>query len=136
MIRRILWLICAFVAAVVLITLAVANRHSVQMVLDPFNPQRPVISTVLPFYVYLFAMMIVGIIMGGVATWTSQGKWRRLARTRAQDVARWRGEAERLQRERDARLGGGSESGPSQSGVGGNAIVGGVDKRQLALSRR
>ncbi len=102
MIGRILGLLFGFIAAVFLVTLAVANRHFVRLVLDPFNPQDPVLALELPFYAYLFAMLIVGVVLGGIATWVSQSRWRRLARSRGQDAARWRAEAERLTRERDA----------------------------------
>ena len=115
MIARIGGLIAGFMAAVLLATLAVANRHSVPLVLDPFNPQRPVISIDLPFYIFLFAALILGVVLGGVATWLSQGKWRRMARKRAHDALRWKGEADRLARERDA-------------GV--------AEKKQLALTTR
>jgi hypothetical protein len=104
MIGRVLGLLSGFVAAVFLVTLAVANRHSVALVLDPFNPQDPVIAIELAFYAYLFAMLLVGVILGGLATWISQRKWRRMARIRAQDALRWKAEAERLSRERDARI--------------------------------
>ena len=115
MITRIAVLIVGAIAAVVMITLAVANRHAVTLVLDPFNPQRPVVSVQLPFYAYLFAMLVLGVVLGGLATWAGQGKWRRLARTRTQDSLRWKGEADRLARERE---------------------TGGADKKQLALARR
>lgn len=101
MIARVLGLIVSFIVAVLLVTLAVSNRHAVTLVLDPFNPQRPVISAELPFYAYLFAMLILGVIVGGVATWLNQGKWRRLARERTREMQRWKGEADRLTRERD-----------------------------------
>lgn len=104
MIGRILGLLFGFVAAVFLITLAVANRHTVTLVLDPFNPRDPVLAAELPFYAFLFGMLIVGVILGGIATWMSQSRWRRLARSRGQDAARWRAEAERLTRERDANV--------------------------------
>ena len=102
MIGRILGLLFGFVAAVFLVTLAVANRHTVRLVLDPFNPLDPVLAAELPFYAFLFAMLIIGVILGGIATWMGQSRWRRLARSRGQDAARWRAEAERLTRERDA----------------------------------
>lgn len=104
MIGRIVGLLVGFVSAVFLVTLAVANRHSVRLVLDPFNPLDPVLAAELPFYAYLFAMLIIGVVLGGTATWMSQSRWRRLARARGQDAARWRAEAERLTRERDASL--------------------------------
>ena len=102
MIGRVVGLIFGFIAAVILVSLAVANRHGVLMVLDPFNPQDPVIAISLPFYSYLLAMLLFGVLLGGLATWFSQGKWRRMARVRNQEALRWKAEAERLSRERDA----------------------------------
>ena len=102
MIGRIAGLIVGFVAAVLLVTLAVANRHAARLVLDPFNPQNPVISLELPFYGYLLGVLILGVMLGGVAAWLSQGKWRHLARLRTVEAVRWKAEAERLTRERDA----------------------------------
>jgi uncharacterized integral membrane protein len=99
--RRIVGLVCGFAAAVLLITLAVINRHPVKLVLDPFAPQDPILALHAPFYGYLLAMLIVGVIAGGTATWLSQGVWRRIAKSRAQEAARWKAEAERLTRERD-----------------------------------
>ena len=106
MIARIAGSLSAFVAAVLLVTLAVANRHPVTLALDPFNPQRPVISAELPFYAYLFAMLILGVILGGVATWMNQGRWRRQLRERTREAQHLKGETERLVRERDERVAG------------------------------
>jgi uncharacterized integral membrane protein len=100
--RRILWLLTAFPAAALLITLAVANRHSVRLVLDPFRPEAPVLSLVLPFYGFLFGALLIGVLLGGAAAWLSQGRWRRTARLRSGEAKRWQSEADRLMRERDA----------------------------------
>ena len=102
MLGRIITLIVGFIAAVFLVTLAVANRHSAKLVLDPFNPENPVVSLELPFYAYLFAMLIAGVVLGGVATWMGQSKWRRTARGRTQESIRWKAEAERLARQHEA----------------------------------
>lgn len=102
--KRILTILIAFPAAAALITMAVANRHAVTLVLDPFNPSAPLISLSLPFYVYLFAALMLGVIAGGISTWTSQSHWRRQAREGAMEARRWRSEADRLARERDARI--------------------------------
>ena len=104
MLKRIGILLFAFPVAIFLITLAVANRHNVQLVLDPFRPENPVISVTLPFYAYLFGALLLGVIAGGVAVWSGQSHWRRTARARTQEAKRWQSEADRLARERDASL--------------------------------
>lgn len=104
MLARIASVLVSLVVAALLVTLAVANRHPVDLKLDPFNPEAPVLAISLPFFGYLFAMLILGVILGGVATWMSQGKWRRAARNRTQEALRWKAEAERLVRERDQRV--------------------------------
>ena len=55
-----------------------------------------------PLFALLFALLIAGVILGGVASWLSQGKWRRTARHRTQEALRWKAKADRLMRERDA----------------------------------
>jgi uncharacterized integral membrane protein len=102
--RRIIWLLIALPAGLLLVVLSVANRHAVRFSLDPFNPDAPVLSVELPFYVYLFAMLVIGVFMGGFATWLSQGRWRRSARTQGRAASRWQAEADRLTRERDAQV--------------------------------
>lgn len=102
MLRRIVWLLIALPAGLLLVTLAVVNRHVVRLVLDPFQPETPVVSLVLPFYAYLFVMLLLGVVLGGTAVWVTQGRWRRSARMHGKSAARWRAEADRLTRERDA----------------------------------
>jgi hypothetical protein len=102
MLRRALKYLLAVPAAVILVTLAVINRHGVTLVLDPFRPEEPVLSLVLPFYVYLFGTLLIGIVAGGTAVWMAQARWRRSARRRAAEAQRWQAEAGRLARERDS----------------------------------
>ena len=104
MVGRLFGLLVMVSSAIVLVTLAVINRHEVKLVLDPFNPQDPEFYLPLPLYGFLFAMLIVGVVLGGMASWLSQGKWRKTARQRTQDAMRWKAEAERLTRERDERV--------------------------------
>lgn len=101
MLGRLISLLVGAVGAVILIALALTNRHVVTLKLDPFNPDNPIVSIPAPFYWFLFAAVILGIVLGGLATWFSQGKWRYTARKRTQEAARWKAEAERLTRERD-----------------------------------
>ena len=104
MIGRILSLIFAAVMAVVLVTIFVINRHVVRLTLDPLSPSDPVFALDWPFYWFIFGFMLIGIILGGLATWFTQAKWRRMARQRTQEAMRWKSEAERLARERDANV--------------------------------
>src|SRR5690349_22528135 len=104
MLRRFIWILVALPVAVLLITLSVANRHGVRLVLDPFRPDEPVLSLVLPFYAYLIGMLVIGIVIGGLATWVTQARWRRTARRRAAEAQRWQSEADRLARERQAAI--------------------------------
>lgn len=101
MLRRAVWFLVAFPAATALVTLALANRHGVRLVLDPFRPADPVISLVLPFYAYLFGALLLGVVVGGAATWKTQARWRRNARQRAAEAHHWQAEAGRLSRERE-----------------------------------
>ncbi len=104
MLKRVVRLLIAFPAALLLITLAVSNRHSVRMILDPFRPETPALAVDLPFYAYIFAALVAGVVLGGWSAWIGQSHWRKSARARAQDAMRWRSEADRLTRERDANV--------------------------------
>ena len=104
MLRRAWKYVLGLPAAIILLTLAVINRHSVRLVLDPFRPDEPVLSLVLPFYAYLIGMLVIGIVIGGLATWLTQARWRRTARRRAAEAQRWQSEADRLARERQAAI--------------------------------
>lgn len=84
--NRILVFVVFLPLAVVLIALAVANRVSVPFTIDPFNPGNPGLTVHLPLFVLLFAALVLGLIVGSVATWIRQGHYRRLARERGQEV--------------------------------------------------
>lgn len=74
--RLIPWLVLP-VASIVAIAFAIANRASVVVSFDPlpFAPSMPL------FAVVLLAIGL-GMLIGGVAAWLGQRKWRRLARER------------------------------------------------------
>jgi hypothetical protein len=111
--KRIVTILIAFPAAAALVTLAIANRHAATLVLDPFNPAAPLVSVSLPFYGYLFAALITGVVLGGLATWFGQSRWRRQARLQSAEARRWQTEADRLARERDASVSGRSRALPA-----------------------
>ncbi|MET3927311.1 LapA family protein [Devosia sp. 2618] len=62
-----------------LIIIALANRH---FVVVNFNPFVTVDATVMPgfgipLFVVLYVMLLVGVLLGGTATWFAQGRHRR-----------------------------------------------------------
>lgn len=81
--------------AIVLIALAVANRGAVSFTLDPFNPGSPGLTVHWPLFVYLFAALGLGLIIGSVATWFRQGRYRKAARESASEVRALREQAMR-----------------------------------------
>jgi uncharacterized integral membrane protein len=102
MFRRILSLLIGFPIGIILVAIAVSNRQPVALILDPFRPETPALSIELPFYIYLMAALVVGVVLGGVATWMGQSRWRQTARTQGRRAARWQAEADRLVREQEA----------------------------------
>lgn len=101
MFRRLASAMIAFPAAILLVTLAVNNRQPVSFVVDPLNIAglQPI---ALPFYVYLLVALMAGVLLGGFSVWLTQGRFRRSARVHNAEARRWRTEADRLTRERDA----------------------------------
>jgi uncharacterized membrane protein YeaQ/YmgE (transglycosylase-associated protein family) len=99
--RRIIWLFVGAPIVLVLVALGVVNDQPVSLVLDPFQPTNPTISVrPLPFFLYFFGALIVGVVAGGLATWLTQTRWRRGARHSGAETQRWKAEVERLNRER------------------------------------
>lgn len=125
MLKRILTLLAAVPAAIVLVALAVSNRKSVELILDPFRPEDPALSLAMPLYAIIFGALLAGVALGGFVSWLGQSKWRRTARMRAQDAMRWQAEADRLSRERDER-----------QGADGASAASGQPSRALAVARR
>jgi uncharacterized integral membrane protein len=122
-------LLIALPSALILISLALANRHPVRLALNPFRPEDSVLAIQLPFYVYLLGALIAGVALGGIATWFNQGRWRQTARHRTLEARRWQAETERLARERDEMV----TSGKSATG---QSSTGNDRGRQLAVANR
>ncbi len=82
MFNRFLLIVVFVPLAVVLIALAVANRELVAFTIDPFNPGNPALTVNLPLFIFLFAAIALGMVIGSIATWIKQGRYRKLARQR------------------------------------------------------
>ncbi|HEV2604829.1 MAG TPA: lipopolysaccharide assembly protein LapA domain-containing protein [Microvirga sp.] len=82
--------------AILVILLAVANRAPVTLSLDPFSQEAPEFSTQLPLFAVIFASVMLGVLIGGTASWMAQGKYRRGRRHARREARHLRDEAERL----------------------------------------
>ncbi len=80
MINRLVAALIFVPIAVILIALAVSNRSPVSFTVDPFNPGNPALTLELPLFIWLFAALGLGMIIGSLATWFKQGRYRREAR--------------------------------------------------------
>lgn len=98
MIRKLVTILVLLPLAILLVTFAVANRQSVVVMFDPFNEAHPAHTVTLPLYVLSLILLVVGIVVGGVAAWLRQGKWRRTARQAEGEVRALRAEIARLER--------------------------------------
>ena len=99
MITRIVIVLILVPLAVILISLSVANREAISFTIDPFNPGNPALSYSAPLFVWLFASLILGLILGSLATWYNQGKHRKLARQRKLEAELLRKEARKASAE-------------------------------------
>jgi uncharacterized integral membrane protein len=80
MIRRVVTALILLPLAIVVISVAVANRHSVVVSFDPFDQAHPALTRALPLYLLMLMLLIGGVVVGGIAAWLRQGKWRGPAR--------------------------------------------------------
>jgi hypothetical protein len=85
--------------AALLVALAVVNRKTAILVLDPFGGVEPQLSLEASLFLFLLGAFALGLIVGGIATWLSQGKWRRTARAGAREARDLRRQTSRLEKE-------------------------------------
>lgn len=93
--RLVSWLILVPLA-LVLVIFALANRQTVTVNFDPLSQVNPLVAPVtVPLFAVIYAMLLAGIVLGGIATWAAQSKNRKAKRA-------YKREAEALHREVDA----------------------------------
>jgi len=80
MFRKIVTAIIVVPLAAVIVAFAVANRQAVTVSFDPFSAASPAYAATLPLFAIIFAVLILGVLIGGIAAWIRQSKWRRAAR--------------------------------------------------------
>lgn len=90
--KRIVTLVVFVPLGIVLVVLAVANRQSVTLALNPFQPQDTLLAVSAPLFLFLFLTLLLGMVIGSTVTWWSQGKHRKQARIEAREAIKWQGE--------------------------------------------
>ena len=98
MLRKIVtWIVIVPVAAVI-VAFAVANRQTVTISFDPFAAASPAYAATLPLFAVIFVVLILGVLIGGIAAWIRQSKWRRSARKLDSDVRTLQQEIDAIRR--------------------------------------
>src|SRR2546421_5594343 len=101
MLRKIFTALIVIPLALLIVLFAVANRAPVTVSLDPFGGAPPMLSVSLPLFLLLLIVLILGVIVGGIAAWTRQSRWRRRSRRLAAELKASRAENESLRRQLD-----------------------------------
>ncbi len=78
--------------AIVIVMFAVANREVITVSFDPFDSANPAVAFKLPLFILVFVLVGLGVLVGGIAAWLRQHKWRTRARRAEADVKRLRSE--------------------------------------------
>ena len=73
--------------AIIIVMFAVANREIITVSFDPFDSAHPAFALKMPLFMLIFALVALGVVVGGIAAWLRQHKWRMRAR-RAEAEAR------------------------------------------------
>ena len=97
MLRRIVAAIILVPLAVLIIAFAVANREAVTVSFDPFSGHDPAATVTLPLFALVIALLIIGVLIGGAASWLRQGKWRGAARRFERELQVLRGKLAALE---------------------------------------
>jgi uncharacterized integral membrane protein len=98
LVRKIVAALILVPLALIIIAFAVANRQVVTVSLDPFNTEQPAASLTLPLFALVIVLLILGVVIGGIAAWLRQTKWRRTARRLERKLAELHGEVDSLKR--------------------------------------
>jgi uncharacterized integral membrane protein len=86
MIRKTIAALLLVPLALLIVIFAVANRQPVTVSFDPFGAGDPSLAATLPLYILVFILVILGVIVGGLAAWFGQHRWRRAARRSAAEA--------------------------------------------------
>ena len=104
--RKFLTAIVLVPLAIIIVMFAVANREIITVSFDPFDAAQPAFALKMPLFILIFALVGVGVLIGGIAAWLKQHKWRARARRAEADARELRArlDAQRSQRGVPAKL--------------------------------
>ena len=85
--RLIRWMFWGSIA-LILIGFAIANRHPVIVSVDPTDASAPLFALEMPLYLAVFSGLLAGLLIGGMATWLKQGKYRSTVRQQGRELER------------------------------------------------
>lgn len=86
----------------ILLLFALANRQMVQVSLDPLMPEDPWLALQVPLWLVFYAGILLGMLVGGLAAWARQSKWRRRARHFQRELEEERARTRQLRRQLEA----------------------------------
>ncbi len=66
--KRVITIVILVPLAVILIALSVANRETIGLTIDPFNPGNPALTYQAPLFIWLFGALILGALIGAAVT--------------------------------------------------------------------
>ena len=102
--RRFLKAFFLLPVAMIVVLIAVANRGPVTVSFDPFTSTGPQFAWTVPLFALMFLCLMLGVLVGGAASWLGQAKHRRLERRYRREARRLRDERERLRTQGEAGL--------------------------------
>jgi uncharacterized integral membrane protein len=80
--------------AIILILFAVANRTEVVVSFDPFEGKESPLTVFVPLFIVIFASVIIGVIIGALASLARQWRLWRAARNAEEEAKHFRAELE------------------------------------------
>ena len=98
MIQKLISALILVPLAILFVVFAVANRQTVVVSFDPFDAVQPMLSVAMPLFALILLLAVGGVVVGGVAAWLGQGKWRWRARHFEAEVRSLRDELDALRR--------------------------------------
>jgi hypothetical protein len=98
MIRKFITALILVPLAIAFAAFAVANRQTIVISFDPFDQAHPAFVLPVPLFALILTLVIGGVVIGGVAAWLKQSKWRRAARLADAQARDLRIELDRLKR--------------------------------------